>query len=248
MVWRGGGAGGAEERAMTEVHNGARGLPATIPTANGGGSQSMLDRLTQLGVGDLELKPGDHTCAFYRGAAGREAILRPYIEKGLNDGDKCICILDVEDMAERRRVAERLQANVPRNEHAPADQFEVLDFTETYIRNGRFLQDEWFELLERSVSSVFTEQGYKVARVVGDAAWALIKTCPGVDELCTYEARVNWFAPRYPQILLCLSDLERFSGELVVQVLMTHPKVLINNMVVENPFYIEPEEFLARSR
>jgi hypothetical protein len=128
------------------------------------------------------------------------------------------------------------------------NQLEVLDFTETYIRDGRFLQDEWFAMLDRSVSSVITDEGYKVARVVGDAAWALIKTCPGVDELCSYEAKVNWFAPRYPQILLCLYDLERFSGELVVQVLMTHPKVLINNMVVENPFYVQPEEFLANQQ
>jgi hypothetical protein len=67
-----------------------------------------------------------------------------------------------------------------------------------------------------------------------------------VEELCSYEAKVNWVAPRYPQILLCLYDLDRFSGELVIDVVMTHPKVLINNMVVENPFYVKPEEFLAR--
>jgi hypothetical protein len=208
----------------------------------------MLDRLTELGVGDLELKPGDHTCAFYRGEAGRDAILGPYIAKGLDEGDKCICILDVEDVAERNKVMDRLQANEPHIRHVREGQLEVLDFTETYIRNGRFLQDEWFEMLDERVSSVFNEQGYKVARVVGDAAWALIKTCPGVDELCTYEAKVNWFAPRYPQILLCLYDLERFSGDLVVDVLMTHPKVLISNMVVENPFYVKPEEFLAKRR
>lgn len=221
---------------------------ALAPAHPDGDSQPMFDRLTQLGVGDLELKPGDHTCAFYRGAAGRDAILGPYIAKGLNDGDKCICILDVEDVAERRKVADRLHANAPHHERVADDQLEILDFTETYIRDGRFLQDEWFEFLDRSVSNVVRDQGYKVARVVGDAAWALIKTCPGVDELCSYEAKVNWFAPRYPQILLCLYDLERFSGELVVDVLMTHPKVLINNMVVENPFYMQPEDFLAMRR
>jgi hypothetical protein len=205
----------------------------------------MFDRLTELGVGDLELKPGDHTCAFYRGAAGRDAILMPYIAKGLKDGDKCICILDVAEGAERRRVIDRLHASAPQRDRVADNQLEVLDFTETYIKDGHFLQDEWFEFLDRSVSTVISDEGYKVARVVGDAAWALIKTCPGVDELCSYEAKVNWFAPKYPQILLCLYDLDRFDGELVVQVLMTHPKVLINNMVVENPFYVQPEEFLA---
>jgi hypothetical protein len=206
----------------------------------------MLDRLTEVGVGDLELKPGDHTCAFYRGSAGRDAIIGPYIAKGLRDGDKCICILDVEDLAERRRVTDRLRGTSETRDRDADAQLTVLDFTETYIRDGRFLQDEWFQYLEESVSHVIRDEGYQVARVVGDCAWALIKTCPGVEELCSYEAKVNWFAPRYPQILLCLYDLDRFSGELVIDVVMTHPKVLINNMVVENPFYVKPEEFLAR--
>ena len=211
-------------------------------------SQSMLDRLIEVGVGDLELKPGDHTCAFYRGPAGRDAILGPYITKGLGDGDKCICILDVEDPAERRRVTHRLRGTLETRDRDADAQLTVLDFTETYIRDGRFLQDEWFQYLDKSVSHVSRDEGYQVARLVGDCAWALIKTCPGVEELCSYEAKVNWFAPRYPQILLCLYDLERFSGELVADVVMTHPKVLINNVVVENPFYVKPEEFLAKRR
>jgi hypothetical protein len=69
-----------------------------------------------------------------------------------------------------------------------------------------------------------------------------------VEELCAYEAKINRFAPMYPQILLCLYDLERFTGDVIVDVLKTHPKVLIGNMVIENPFYVAPDEFLARYR
>jgi hypothetical protein len=140
----------------------------------------------------------------------------------------------------------RLEASLPVLDRAADNQFEVLDYTETYLRDGRFSQEEWFEFLERSVSAAINDQGYTVARAAGQMGWALRKTCPGVDDLVFYEAKVNWFAPRYPQILMCFYDLELFSGEIIVDVLKTHPKVLINDMVIENPYYVTPEEFLAK--
>ncbi|HEY2705162.1 MAG TPA: MEDS domain-containing protein [Candidatus Dormibacteraeota bacterium] len=208
-----------------------------------GGARSMLDRLMEVGVGGLVLKPGDHICAFYRGPAGRDEILTPYIAQGLQDGDKCICFLDV---ADRTEVKDRLQASLPESDRVPG-QLEVLDYQETYLREGRFNQEEWFEFLDRSVSGAISGEGYTVARAAGEMAWALRNT-PGVEELCSYEAMVNWFAPRYPQILMCFYDLDRFSGEIVVDVLKTHPKVLLNNMVVENPYYMEPAAFLAQQK
>jgi hypothetical protein len=63
-----------------------------------------------------------------------------------------------------------------------------------------------------------------------------------------YESELNHFLPRYPQVILCLYDLERFDGEVVVDVLKTHPKLLVGCTMLENPYYVEPEEFLATRR
>jgi hypothetical protein len=78
--------------------------------------------------------------------------------------------------------------------------------------------------------------------------WAL-RQVPGVEELVSYESELNRFLPRYPQVILCLYDLERFSGEIIIDLLKTHPRVLLGSMVLDNPNYLEPDEFLAvRSR
>ena len=45
-------------------------------------------------------------------------------------------------------------------------------------------------------------------------------------------------------VVLCLYDLDRFSGEIVVNVVKTHPQVLVRGILVENPYYIEPDDFL----
>ncbi len=87
--------------------------------------------------------------------------------------------------------------------------------------------------------------GFGFARAVGEMTWAL-RQLPGVEELVGYEARLNKFLPRYPQVVLCLYALDSFSGEVLVDVLKTHPKVLIGGMVLDNPYYLEPDEFLAK--
>jgi hypothetical protein len=206
----------------------------------------MLEELTELGIGDIVLSPGDHICAFYHGAAGRDELLIPYVAEGLRTGEKCLCFVDV---ADRGQMLEHLRPHVAElDSRVTADQLHVFDFKQTYLRDGRFSQEEMFHFLEQHVGAAVRDEGFPLARAAGEMTWALETCCPGVEELCAYEAKINRFAPMYPQILLCLYDLERFTGDVIVDVLKTHPKVLIGNMVIENPFYVAPDEFLARYR
>jgi hypothetical protein len=41
-----------------------------------------------------------------------------------------------------------------------------------------------------------------------------------------------------------LYELARFEGALA-DVLKVHPKIMLGGMVLNNPYYIEPDEFLA---
>jgi hypothetical protein len=206
-------------------------------------SRVMLDHLFEVGIGGMVLNPGDHICAFYRGSDGRNEILIPYLEEGLKEGEKCICFLEI---GAERSVRDLLESRAPAD--LMARHLSVLDFTQTYLRDGRFTQEQWFDFLDQSLSAVINVEGYPCARAAGEMSWSLQKTCPGVEELCSYEAKINWFAPRYPQILLCMYDLDQFTGDVVVDVLKTHPKVLLNNMVIENPYYVDPAEFLAQQQ
>jgi hypothetical protein len=44
--------------------------------------------------------------------------------------------------------------------------------------------------------------------------------------------------------VLCLYDCQKFNAGVVVDILRTHPIVIINDVLQENPFYVPPEEFL----
>jgi hypothetical protein len=68
-----------------------------------------------------------------------------------------------------------------------------------------------------------------------------------MDELMTLESAMNRFLPLFPQVVVCLYDIDRFGSGIVVDLLKTHPRMLIGGMLVENPYYTSPEEFLHRA-
>jgi hypothetical protein len=74
-------------------------------------------------------------------------------------------------------------------------------------------------------------------------AWAL-EDRPGVQDVVEFEARLNYILPRYKDPIICVYDLARFGAAIVVDMLRTHPMVIIGGILQENPFFVPPDEFL----
>jgi MEDS: MEthanogen/methylotroph, DcmR Sensory domain len=214
------------------------GLPILLSQRKG--ANRHAPRSVPIGIPDVQLSPGDHICAFYPGRAERDEILPPYLSKGLQVGDKCVCVVDA---ADTESVLASLGAAVDLASCQDRRQLDVLNSQETYLSGGRFSTEAMLDFWDRSMGGAVAS-GFRFARSVGDMTWAT-RQMPGVDELVAYEARLNQFLPRYPQVVLCLYELDRFNGEVLVDVLKTHPKVLFGGMVIDNPYYLAPDEFLA---
>ncbi|HEY0470208.1 MAG TPA: MEDS domain-containing protein [Kribbella sp.] len=200
----------------------------------------MMPSSVALGVPGVQIAPGDHICAFYPSLADRDEILVPYLREGLKAGDKCVCVVDASDP---EAVLAALSSDIDVGPYLGRHQLEVQRSDETYLRGGAFSTDAMLEFWNQSVGGAVAG-GFSFARAVGEMTWAL-KQMPGVEELVGYESQLNRFLPRYPQVILCLYELDQFSGEVLVDVLKTHPKVLLGGMVLDNPYYLEPDEFLA---
>ena len=196
------------------------------------------------GIPGLRVDQGDHICAFYRGLAERDALLLPYLGEGLRAGDKCICVVDATDP---ESVLLALGGEQDIRPSVARRQMEVLSSRDAYLVGGGFSTPRMLDFWERAVGAAIEDEGFGFSRAVGEMTWAL-RDMPGVEELVGYESELNRFLGRYPQVILCLYDLERFSGDVLVDVLKTHPKILVGGTVLENPYYLEPEEFLAARR
>lgn len=69
---------------------------------------------------------------------------------------------------------------------------------------------------------------------------------PGVDGLLEYEASANLVPFEDP--VVCAYDLEKFGGDVVVDVMRTHPLIIIGGILQENPFFVPPHGFLRELR
>jgi AcrR family transcriptional regulator len=224
------------DACVTLLFGGRGKISAPLETTH---SEALVD----FGLPGAHVSPGDHVCAFYHGPRERDEILISYLEAGLNSGDKCICIVDsIEPEEVRAKMHSDLNARVA------APQLELLSSSQAdYLRDGGFQTDVMLDFWEKTVSAAICNDRFRFVRIVGEMSWAL-RDVPGVEELVTYEAQVNRFAIRHPQVLLCLYDLDQFSGDIILGILKTHPKVLAGGTVVANPHYIHPDQFLAAAQ
>jgi DNA-binding CsgD family transcriptional regulator len=65
---------------------------------------------------------------------------------------------------------------------------------------------------------------------------------PGWEALFLHESAPNDAVEQMPAILMCLYDLQKFGADMLVEVLRTHPKVLLDSTVIDNPHYLHPTE------
>jgi MEDS: MEthanogen/methylotroph, DcmR Sensory domain len=175
-----------------------------------------------------------HACAFFNSRDEEYDVLMPYAREGFERGEKLFQIVDPEHRSERlRRLAE---AGIG----ADGDQVEVRPWEDAYLVGGRFDKDSMLALVEEAIGN---GKGFGLTRFWGNMEWALTKL-PGVMDLVEYEARLNYIVPKYDDVVVCTYDLNKFSAAVVMDIMRTHPMVIIGGILQENPFFVPPDEFL----
>jgi hypothetical protein len=82
---------------------------------------------------------------------------------------------------------------------------------------------------------------------MGNMNWALDGP-PGSEKLIEYEVRVNEVLAREKQPAVCVYDLSRLTGSLMMDILRAHPLTLVNGVVHRNAFFTPPAQMLAELR
>jgi hypothetical protein len=71
---------------------------------------------------------------------------------------------------------------------------------------------------------------------------------PAVNNLLQYEARLNHVLSKYNAPVICNYDLSKVSASVAMDIMRTHPLVIVGGLLRENPFFVPPEEFLLEIR
>jgi hypothetical protein len=188
-----------------------------------------------LDIADLDFQVGDHVCAFYNGGGSAlDDILATYLSKGLRAGNKCACFSFADTASS---VRDRIPPELVSRDG-------ILQFFTENQAEGGFSVEAGLRRLEAVVKEALSD-GYGRLWALGDMTFVARDVPPrSMKTWFTYEAEVNGLAPRYPQFIMCLYDLDQWAGELVMGVLKTHPRIFVNGLILDNPYYVPLPEFL----
>ena len=187
------------------------------------------------------LQPGDHLCCIYETDEEHRALLTPYLRQGLERNEKVVYIVDA-------RTAETVLGYLREDGLEPRPyldkgQLVILTVSDAYMREGAFIPDRMISFLRQETDRAVAE-GYGALRVTGEMSWAL-RGLPGSHRLIEYESKLNTFIPGSRSLAVCQYDKRRFSSEVLLQVLATHPIAVVGTETFENFHYVSPEEFLT---
>lgn len=197
-------------------------------------------RSISLGFTSEQVQEGLHICYIYDDEAERQRVIANFLESGLLANEKVLCL--VEDVSPQ----EMLDAFNGLDLQDGA--LNVLDSLSGYCPSGAFDADVTLNLIRDFYHHAVDREGYAGARGTGQMAWSLDEDRVSEEKLLAYEARVNALLAEHPYTACCQYDARRFSGQMIMNVLSTHPVVIIRGQLVKNPYYVEPARFLEGYR
>jgi len=185
-----------------------------------------------------------HVCAFFHNADEEYRVLLPFIKDGFECGDKAVHVVSPHRRSDHLK---RLSAiGIDPTAAEQSGQLELRTSTETYLRDDRFDQDRMLEAFEQ-LASGNANGGFPLSRIICQMDWA-VEDRSHVADVIEFESRVNDVWRRHDDAIICVYDLAKFGGGAVIDIMRTHPMIVIGGSLQQNPFFVPPEEFLCELR
>lgn len=179
-------------------------------------------------------------------------MLTPFLRQGLERGEKVLYIVDAHTA---ETVLDYLRDDGPALERSEgldvepylaSGQLGILAVDDAYMRNGVFDPDGMIALLRSATEHALVE-GYAALRVIGEMTWAL-RGLSGSERLIEYESKLNTFFPGSKCLAICQYDRRAFDPAMLLDMLATHPIVVVGTEIYDNFYYMPPEDFLSDNR
>jgi signal transduction histidine kinase len=195
-----------------------------------------LSHLGELAAG---LGLHQHLCFIYETEEEQFAAALPFLRSGLERGEKCFFVADQNSGAAVVNALRKAGTDIDRHLRSGA----LILANKPDVRPGRFDPDWTIGFLSKSIQGDGDDRFSGVRTWLGEMTWALVEqTAP--ETLIEFEAKVNNFVRDHDVRALCQYRRERFSPELILGILRTHPVVVYGGLICNNPYYVPPEELL----
>jgi hypothetical protein len=187
----------------------------------------------------------NHVCAFFNAIDEEHRVLGSFYKDGVDRGAKGVHIVDPEN---REGHLKRLAAaGIDVERMMDTGQLDVVPWAKVYVRDHRLDQDAMLAAVEQLIQSA-TAASYPLTRLVGHHMDWLFLDKPAIYNLLQYEARRNQVVSKYDDPVICSYNPSKLGATVSMDIIRTHPLVIIGGLLRENPFFIPPEQFLDEMR
>lgn len=201
-------------------------------------------RKISLGFTNQQFEPGVHICQIFNEEDERHGALVDYVVSGLEAGESTACFSEKESEGCLSSYFE--QKGIVYQEVVSKGEFALKKTAEVYFSDGCFEPGRMLELLKEFYQSSIAQKR-SGARVIGEML-PIIQDTPGGERLLEYESKVSLLLKEFPINAVCQYDARLFDGSTILDILKVHPYMIVRGSVVHNPFFIQPEEFLAKKQ
>jgi len=204
----------------------------------------MEKHKVSLGFSENEVDEGTHICLVYTSDEERTDSLLKFLLSGLQQNEKEACFSENITEDELRDYFQR--HHISYDESKKDNKISLSGTSEVYFEDGRFDPDRMLNNLQ-NFYNLSIEEGYHSCRIIGEMISA-VEHVPGGERLLEYESRVTKLVNECPITTICQYDARDFDGATILEVMKVHPQMFVNGSVINNPFYIKPDDYLKDIR
>jgi hypothetical protein len=204
----------------------------------------MKSASAPISLAGSQLNESRHVCAFFNSDEEEYRVLLPFIKDGLNCGDKAVHVLNPKQHQDH--LQRLIAAGIDPAGAQQSGQLELRTNTEVYLPDGRFDHDRMLQVFE-GLASGNANGGFPLSRICCHMDWA-VEGQSHVDDVIEFESRVNDVWLHHDDAVICTYHLGQFGGDAVMDIMRTHPMVIVGGILQQNPFFVPPDEFLHEFR
>jgi len=192
-----------------------------------------------------QLKHHDHACLIYESQDEWQSTIVPFLRDGLDSNAKCIYLADEHDPDLIRSVLQ--EAGVDTVSVEASGQLIIRSAAEVVSALKLFDPERMISLLYSETQKLLDE-GYSTLRISGEMSWVL-KGIKGAEKFLEYEALSNRdYCDQLPVIAICQYNRSKFDPAVIKEIILTHPKVIAQNKLYHNAFFIPTSQYLDSER
>jgi hypothetical protein len=188
-----------------------------------------------LGFATKDYPAGTHMCLIHNSEQQRRDVMAKYVQAGLKSGEKVGYVSDIMQPAQVQEWLVEQGVEIPDNK--TQQQLSIFASKDFYYPDGTFAPEDMFDRIGAFYQQAVNE-GYTAFRGAGEMSWAR-KNIKGSNRLIEYENSLNKVLDKYKITAICQYDTSLFDTETILNVLQTHPVLIMYGTVMPSPYYRE---------